>query len=152
RERRGLPLYTRGVAGSGRRFAQSAAQRRRQRRYVRGTDAARAPAAIPRPATKRIPRLLQPGGEFLPRSGAGDVRRTDRRSSGGAATGLAGTRESAATASLLPRVFRCLLAAGRGGVHARVPGAVDEALGGRERRARRRRMRPVPRRGFARGC
>jgi hypothetical protein len=44
RERSGLPLYSHGAPGSGCRLAQSAAQRRRQRRDVDGTDGARAGA------------------------------------------------------------------------------------------------------------
>ena len=100
-----------------------------------------APPAVPQPTARRIPRSLQPRGEILPRSGAGAVPAADRRSSCRAATGLAGTRESAPAASIRPCVFRRLLVAGRGDAPACARGAADETLGGRERRPHRCRLR-----------
>jgi DHA2 family multidrug resistance protein len=54
RECGGLSLYAGGAAWSGCRPAQSAAQRRRQRRDVGGADGARAPRTIPHPAARRV--------------------------------------------------------------------------------------------------
>ena len=72
-------LYTPlAAARSGRRPAEPAAQRRRQRRHVDGADAAGAPRSIPHPAARRISRSPQSGREFLRRAGAGAV--PDRRS------------------------------------------------------------------------
>jgi DHA2 family multidrug resistance protein len=127
---RSLPLYTVGIARRGGRLVEPAAQRGGQRRNLGSADLSGAARTIPRSALGGIPRSLQRGRELLRRACSGVLLPRNRRSGRSTAARFAGTRKSAAAASIRARLLRLLLDVCGVDLCARIRGSDHEAIGG----------------------